>query len=207
MIISDDKRFIFVHIEKTAGTSIGQVLAPYANQRPASRLLSLLRRVGLPRDYHRFRFGVHAPLCDVQAHMPEDRFAAYYKFAFVRNPWDRLVSEYNAALKKKRRRRHARIASFGGFEDFIRYEIRRGKFFQLPRLCGRDGRPAVDFIGRFEAVERDFDVVCQRLGIENRLGKFNVFPHASYRHYYDDKTRELVREFWRPEIEYFGYDF
>jgi hypothetical protein len=190
MMISDERRFIFVHVEKTAGTSIGQVLSAYANPRPMSRASSLLRVMNLPPGYKQFRFRTHAPLTAAQTRMPADLFNSYYKFAFVRNPWDRLVSEYNAAVKKSRRRRHRRIASFESFEQFILYEIRRGKFFQYPRICDLAGNPALDFTGRFERLGQDFSRVCSELGIVGDLGRSNAFPHGQYREYYNVHRRD-----------------
>lgn len=207
MLISDERRFVFVHVEKTGGTSIGQVLSPYAIGRPPSRLHALAARLCHGRDYRHYRYRTHAALADAQARMPGDRYRAYFKFAFVRNPWDRLVSEYNAALRKARKPRHRRIRALDGFHAYVEYEIGRGKFFQYPRICGLDGQPGLDFVGRFESLEDDFRQVCRILGIDASLGRLNAFSHANYREYYDARTRDLVARYWRRDIEQFGYAF
>lgn len=203
MIISDDRNFIFVHVEKTAGSSIGRTLAAHAIERPTSRWYGWLGG----RDYHRVRFGTHAPLRDAQRHMPTPVFEGFFKFAFVRNPWDRLVSEYNAAMVKGRSARHRRIRAMGSFDAFVRYEIRRRKFFQYPRICDALGQPALDFVGRFETLASDFASVCRVLGIAATLPRLNAYAHAGYREYYDDELRELVGLHWRRDIEYFDYAF
>ncbi len=207
MVISDSKKFIFVHIEKTGGSSIRHAIEPFAIPRPVRGGRSLMRVFDLPRDYRRFRFRAHAPLSDAERKMPESAFSEYFKFAFVRNPWDRLVSEYNAALSKGERARHRRLADLEDFEAFIRYEIRRNKFQQAPRLRTRCGALGVNFIGRFETLQRDFAAVCERLDVLVELEHLNRHAHPDYRDYYDAGTRDLVYRYWRDDIDRFGYEF
>jgi len=207
MLLSDSKRFVFVHVQKTAGTSITAALRPYANHNKRTKLGSSLRLFGLPRDYRKYKFRTHAALRDVQRRMPESLFSSYFKFAFVRNPWDRLVSEYNAALTKNRSRRHRRIARLDDFEAFIRYELRRGRLFQYPMILNVDGDVGVDFIGRFESLEDDFRAVCRRIEVDHPLGRCNAYPHRDYREFYSDNTRRLVERGWAQDIELLGYEF
>lgn len=207
MLFSDSKRFVFIHVQKTAGTSVGAALRPYANAEKRSKLGSFLRLFDFPRDYRRYKFRTHASLRDVQRKLPAEVFNGYFKFAFVRNPWDRLVSEYNAALKKHRNRRHRRIARLGDFEAFIRHELKRGRLLQYPMLANRDGEIGVDFVGRFESLDADFDTICRRIGVPNELSHLNAHPHRNYREYYDEGTRRLVAEGWAQDVETFGYEF
>ncbi|MDX1804878.1 MAG: sulfotransferase family 2 domain-containing protein [Alcanivorax sp.] len=207
MLISEHKQFIFIHIEKTGGTSVRAVLREHAIPRPQSRWYSLLRQAGLPRDYRHYRFPTHCGLSLVQSRLPPEDYQRFFKFAFVRNPWDRLVSEYNAALHKHRRRRHRHIAGLETFADYVRYEARRGKLHQAPRVLDRAGNPGLDFVGRYENLAADFAIVCTRLGLANPLPVTNRFPHRPYQEYYDARTRDLVARHWQRDIELFGYQF
>ena len=207
MLISDKKKFIFVHIEKTAGTSITSALKPYSIKRPSSKLYSVLRIMELPKDYRRYRFPKHCGLCEAQKMMPAELYNKYFKFAFVRNPWDRLVSEYNAAIAKNRRHRHRRIKAMRDFSNYVSYEIKRNKLAQLPKLVDQHGNMGLDFAGRFETLHEDFNHICNTLGIDIVLQKLNAFDHPDYREYYTDGTRERVRRHWAQDIEAFNYKF
>ena len=207
MLISDSKEFIFVHVSKAAGSSITHLLEPYSLAKNPSPLASVLRPLGLPRDYRRFRFLTHGPLSAARRVMPADRFGRYFKFAFVRNPWDRLVSEYNAMLRKPHHRRYPRVARLGSFAAYVRHEAPRIVASQAALLAGPEGRVGVDFVGRFETLNADARHVCDRLDIPCDLPHANAHPHADYRTFYDPATVDFVRARWARDVETFGYDF
>lgn len=207
MVISDSKNFLFVHVQKAAGSSIRRLLEPHAVRPARTPWNKVASRLGLQRDYRRAYFSGHAPLRRAEALMPADRFDEIFKFAFVRNPWDRLVSWHSYVLQHPEHRRHRRIAGLGGFEAYVEYEIRRDKISQLAMLSDSKGRLRVDFVGRFETLHEDFEKIRERLGIEGRLVPFNVSRHESYQSYYDPRTRERVARHWAAEIEAFGYEF
>lgn len=207
MLISDSKRFVFIHVPKCAGTSMEAALAPYALSLPRSKWHSLLRRLDLPRDYRRFKFARHAPLRQVERKMPRSAYEGYFKFAFVRNPWDRLVSEYNRTLNEGSRRRHRRVRAMESFMEYLRWQAPRPAAHQHRLLVDSSGDIGVDFVGRFETLERDFERVRQRIAVECELPHLKGYAHAHYRDYYDDEAREFVRRHWASDIEAFGYEF
>jgi hypothetical protein len=207
VLISDDKEFVFVHVPKTGGSSVGAALQPLCSLRNRGRLSAWLRPLGLPRDYHGFRFRRHDPLSVAEGVMPAQRFVRFFKFAFVRNPWDRLVSEYNSVLRLPGHRRHARVRAMGGFKAYLRREAPFVLASQRRLLVDKTGRIGADFVGRFEQIEQDFGSVCARLGIEAALPHLNRHEHGDYRSYYDDESRELVRSHWGEDVVAFDYEF
>ena len=100
---------------------------------------------------------------------------------------------------------------------------------QYDMLHDSNGRLLVDFVGRFERLQQDFDEVCQRLDIDDselphrnpsnkrsrnlkrRVRNF-VFRNGEgdkrhYTDFYDVETHEAVSRLYRRDIETFGYAF
>jgi len=129
----------------------------------------------------------------------------YFKFSFVRNPWDRLVSQF-----------HFNRGKFGmenySFRDHVQafYDDRvvgRGGA-HLAWLVDENNNMAVDFVGRFENLQEDFNIICDKIGIpQQELPRKNATKHKHYTEYYDDETKELVAKKYAEDIEYFGYEF
>lgn len=211
MLISESKKFIFVHIQKTAGRSFEAVLMD-----DISDLKSLS--------------GTHDHAAWVKDEFG-DKWDEYYKVAFVRNPWDRLVSWYSmiqekgdttwykrmTGIGKYNKLRQYVLDNAGSFEEFIyncvdTIDDSDGKksflYNQLDYITDSKGELAVDYIGRFENLVQDSCAVLNNLGIKGAsLPHKNSSKHRHYRTYYSDQTRDLVAERYARDIEYFGYEF
>jgi len=153
------------------------------------------------------QFGEHATADEVKRCLPAEAYNKLFKFAFVRNPWDRLVSRYAHLLRSKDRRRHEFISSLEKFEDFLQWEMQRDSANQFPYVTDEQGNQIVDFVGHYETLAEDFAKVCAKLKIQATLPHANVSEHRDYRTYYTPETREFVAKKFQRDIEMFGYDF
>jgi sulfotransferase famil protein len=208
MLLSLEKNFLFVHVPKTGGTSIARSLDPWILHPPQGRWNKLLCRMHLRRDPQRFMLRVHGGVSYASKVLPNHLFEKTYKFAFVRNPWDRLVSEYSFVLDKPHHPRYKEVRLLADFGEYLRYEKERARGrSQADMLRGPKGEMAMDFVGRFEQLTDDFAQVCQKLQIDASLPHLNRTHHRDFREYYNSADRAYVTKNWRDEIELFGYEF
>jgi hypothetical protein len=233
-VICHPHRCVFIHVPKSAGISIEQVFLGLVGLTWETRAALLLRHnddpaKGPPRLSH-----LTAAEYVSLGYLTQQQFDSYFKFSFVRNPWDRIVSEYKYRRFPVRMDfktylfRHLPAA---GFSDQYTHIIPQYDF-----LFDERGRLLVDFVGRYESLQTDFDEVCGRIGIPatplphaNRSGEAkpplrtlndvkkllrrwlwnlerrHTFPH--YSQYYDEESREFVAHLYRKDIEAFGYSF
>jgi hypothetical protein len=198
-MISHDLRCIFVHIQKTGGSSVRQALRMAQHDLHKHRLARELR-VGYGETY----------------------WHSYFKFAFVRNPWDRLVSwwrmiEQNAAARRPMNGFQRFILSRAStFEQFLwncdeEYHDRDGSKWifrnQMDYISDASGI-TVDFVGRFERLQTDFAMISSRLGLPSlRIPHVNSSAHQHYSEYYSAAAERLVAARFARDIETFGYSF
>jgi hypothetical protein len=138
-----------------------------------------------------------------------------WKFAFIRNPWDRAVSLYAYLKRRGLLGEHEAFRDFAGrlrdrgYDGVGLYNVRGLSTCnpQVEWLRGPDGKLEVDFLGRFESLSKDLAVVYDTLGVDVQLPHLNAEKHTHYRHVYDDVSRELVEEAYREDIEAFDYKF
>ena len=211
MLISHRHRFAFIHVPKTAGSSVAFALWPHTDHVDGYWANRWLDRIGIHVNhyapYHLKKFRTHTPAAILQRQLPADVFADLFKFTFVRNPWDLLVSSYHYLLANGRHHRRRHASRLRSFADYAAYEICRGKMSQTALLTGRDGRLLVDFVGRFESLTSDFAFICQVLDLEASLPRANATRHRDYRSFYDDRLAEDVGRFFAADAERFGYAF
>ncbi len=209
MLISDKKEFIFFHISKTAGSSMRAALTPYSISTPKGRWHSILRRFDLPHDYHKFKFATHTFLSDAEKKLPVDIYKSYFKFAVVRNPWDRLVSGYHSEYGlKPLRNPNKKYKKPIGFNNYIVRQCKR-KNFQIDRITNAVGEVDLDFMLRFECLDTDIKSLEKKLGFEI------VLPHKnrsnrekpSYQDYFDQEMKNYVYKHWAKDIELLEYEF
>jgi hypothetical protein len=185
-MIDHDRRTIFIHQRKVAGSSI---MAAFG--------------IGFENpDSHRFNDGV----LSAEWHARNERERAYFVFSAVRNPFDRLISGWKY-LEATRDRSLLDVLLTPPREGHDYRHLTRPQVAIL-----RDTSAAaliVDDLIRFESLQAGFDAMCNRIGTPRRL-----LPHINrsarergYRHYFDPRTRRIAEEMFAEDLAAFGYDF
>lgn len=206
MLLSHQYNFIFIHIYKVAGTSVKSVLNKYTLPPYESVITKDLQKVGrLPCGTN---YRGHIKAREVRSQLGDETFERFFKFAFVRNPWDWQVSLYEFMLQRESHWQHDVIKNMAGFEDYIEWRVSTQKVLQKKFISDKQGNIIVDFVGRYENLQADFQKVCAKLGIaEELLPHLNQSDRRDYRDYYNKRTKHLISEHFREDIELFGYDF
>ncbi len=198
MIHSAMGRVLFTHVSRTGGAAITNCLYGHF---PDSREL----------------IGQHAPLAAARPDLAA-LFDESFKFAFVRNPWERFVSWY-ALLGRASRPSVADpdSAAWQGFDVFLGSwadqvvrlgPVSRRRLSQWRQLTDADGTLLTDDIGRFETFAEDAPRLLARAGIEQpRPPIINAASHEHYSFYYSEYGRELVASVYPEDVMEFGDEF
>jgi len=217
MLISYSHRFIFFHVTKAAGTSLREALKPYTQELEKFKINRPPTMLGDKPNplYEMWEASLwHAKARDVKQELPEAVYHNFYKFAFVRNPWDWQVSYYHFILQGKSHIRHQLVQSMSGFEEYLEWVIQTKNPFpkgatklQKEIVSDANGQLLVDFIGRYETLMQDFNHICQVLNLQTALPHLNRSQHHNYQSFYSKRTKEMVEEHFKEDIELFGYTF
>lgn len=204
---------LFIHIPKTAGTSIEYALGMHGGEKHigicpgADYQYNPWTLSGTSNNVHTQHYTVKQAKNVLSAKIWESMF----KFTFVRNPWDRFVSAvmFNSSMSTRLDpnismddfKEHAKRASTKIYED--------GHFrAQLDYIVDNNNKSLMDYVGRFEALHEDWDKLCKLLDVDLKLDhRMNSNNSRHYTEYYDSELKELVAKMYAPDIEYFGYEF
>lgn len=208
MIVSHRHRFIFAAVPKTGTHAVRQALREQLGGEDVEQVgLFVNRRFPWP-ELAAVGHG-HFAFHEVRPFVGEQAFASYFKFAFVRNPFDRFVS-YCAFMTRgddlfERRPREVMY-------HFLFRDPPEGHILFQPQsalLTDTDGATMLaDRIGRVEDMQAEYEAICAQIGIPSRqLETVNATRHRDYRHYYDHKLAQGVAQRYARDLAMFGYTF
>jgi Sulfotransferase family len=206
MIVSALHRFIFVAIPKTGTHAVRQALREHMGPQDLEQVgLFVNRRMPIP-DLAKVGHG-HLSLEQVRPYLRTEDFNGFFKFAFVRNPFDRFIS-YCAFMTRE----HGQFDTNpqGVMRHFIDSPPHEHILFQPQHrfVTGADGQLLTDYLGRVEEMQRSYDEAARRIGIPPRqLEKVNASSRRDYRDYYDEALIDGVAKLYARDLELFGYEF
>ena len=210
-MISHDKKCIFIHIPKCGGTSIEDVIWPKDQGRTENDLWMGF----VNRFENKYQTGglQHLLARQVREEVGPDVFSDYYKFAFVRNPWDRIVSQFAYMQQRPDLMDYLGMTAeteFKAYLDLIRLKEHVQWMPQVRFLLDQDGSVLVDRIGRLESFNEDCAQIFAALGLtlDQLPGHANRSKRHSFRYYYSDRESiDMVADLFAEDVDYLGYEF
>ena len=216
-MISHKHKFIYIHIPKAGGTTIENTLFQYASDSFGTRFA---KQNKCYRNKELFNI--------------IEEYSNYYTFTFSRNPYSRIASSYrffkfyNSMSFKSFVNKVCEFIDLGTEKIYkersnnttaLHVNLRKAcnypfndngniGYHILPQSYFVAQKNHINFIGKMENLQEDFNIVCEKIGIpQQKLPHKNKTNHKHYTEYYDDETREIVAEKYAKDIEYFGYEF
>ncbi|MCB9743975.1 MAG: sulfotransferase family 2 domain-containing protein [Alphaproteobacteria bacterium] len=203
-MISDQLRFVFVHLPRTGGTSVETALAPWSRD-----------PVGYAAEGNTVLPHKHASAAELQALLGE-AWSSYLRFTVVRDPWARMLSDYHffretgpklLARFTPRERALTADALALDFDAWLARNAETLRPCQLEALTDAEGELLVNRVLRLERLSADFAALCAELGVRVPLPRKNASRRPPVALAYSPESAALIAELCRPDIERFGYRF
>jgi chondroitin 4-sulfotransferase 11 len=191
------KKLIFVHIPRTGGSNIG-------------------KQLGIPKKRENL-YGVvgktvlqHLTAAEIRSRIGKKRFGEYFKFSFVRNPWSRAASEYRWYVNRTKQNPMSFKEWVLSLDKMLKKQPRVESVFiqhNVPQhtFLYKNGRLLVDFVGRFEDIQKDCDRVCKRINMSEV--DMQQRPLKPYQEQYDAATKDIIATIYSKDIKFFKYEF
>jgi len=183
------KEFVFIHITKTGGTSVVDITG------------RAFRKHFTVREFIKYK--------------GKKNWDRVFKFTVVRNPWDKVVSQYKFRTKTNRSKMKENPISFKNWvikvfrENDKYYYGTRPLIFAPQTYWLRDHTDEInlDYIIRFENLYEEFKEVAEIIGVDPELPHLNATKKSNYQDFYDTETKQIVADWFEDDIANFGYTF
>lgn len=215
--INHDMKAIFIHVHKTGGTYLSYMLHKYYgfknyyirrpdhdqfcfNKKKSTKYINYENRVHGVLMYYKT-----SPYINKKMNMTPQKWDSYYKFCFIRNPYDKIISAWNHV-----NRYNIPFENYLNLKDTCN-DVEYMHLFmpQIRNIINERGLININFIGKFENLEEDFQTVLKNIGFKNIVHevakKMNARPHEHYTKYYNQTILDRVNVLLREDFE--GLDY
>jgi len=218
VLISTSYKFIFLHIPKTAGSSISIALKKYTDPDPHTLLSRITRHLPIVEPVQKAHFRVHDTAAKVIRKLGRPAYEQFFSFSVVRDPFDHTVSHYEY-MKQFRTKRVAEMIRKMEFEEFLEYRMSPKRWYdpifakfpgQAYFVADPDGKILVDRIVPFETVNQELAGIAEQLKLPSfELQHLHKTKSKSakrpYQDYYNPTTEDMVRNYFAKDFKLFGY--
>lgn len=189
MLGCSKKKFVFIHINKCGGSSLIKTIWPV----------------------HKW----HDTVKEVIGLIGEEEYRKIHSFTVVRNPWSKVVSQYNFRKQTNQNELGENPISFKVWLEKTYGNKKDKRYMDDPKmfqsqvewLKDLNGEISVDTILRFENLQKGFDGLKKELGLKGNLKHRNSSRKVDYKTYYDNESAAIVSTFFEEDIKFFGYKF
>lgn len=208
MVISHEHKFLFLAPVKVGTTSIRASLLQYSS-------IDRTKFYKDPSNFYYHKWHINAESAKKHFNDLKLDWDSYFKFSFVRNPWDRAVSWYKYQTKLVNEcesgeresiyyKQYKKLSKLS-FNEWVE-NLKLENFYEF-FMCNSNSI-CLDYIGRFENIQNDFDTICDKINIpKQKLLHKNKSKHKHYTEYYNEETRQIIANKFAKDIEFFNYKF
>lgn len=144
----------------------------------------------------------------IRPYLEDATWRDYFKFGFVRNPYDRFIS---TCFFLHRNDPEFRENPLLNMKQALKNRSFRQRVLVRPQtlqLIDENHELALDYVGRYESLQSSFDAICAKIGVESEaLGHENASQRGNCTDYYDDELQQAVADFYADDLRRFDYQF
>ena len=209
MLISYTKKFIFIHNYKVGGTSIASAFESYGKTTKSYRINKFLDKYTAFKGYKAFRG--HITASELKEEIPGFVFNNFFKFGFVRNPYDWHLSLYNYGKENNKLKEHNIYKSFENFDQYIDWRAQNVTTRQKDFFFDSHNMSLMNYIGRFENLDSEIEQISNKLGISVVIPRMNQSINSKRK--FEEKVTDLspysikiINDLYHDDFDLFGYD-
>lgn len=221
MIISHRLKYVFIHIAKTGGTSIKNILTTNEKFKVDESGWYLGNEHNKKKHDTVCDLFCHASIGETHKYLLSKHYdpKEYFAFTFIRNPWDMIVSHYEYYRQKMSKWKNLlnKIeaikvdASLKSFENFFDVFAKKNTIKWINNRILINDSNVLDFIGKFENIQEDFNTIAQKILKEDyqpiEVPHENKTIRKPYQEYYNETQKQWVEENFQKIIELGEYKF
>ncbi len=203
-MISIENKFIFTHIGRTGGGSIEAALINYGSKKPHTHPYYLNASKTI-----KFEASQHWTSVEERMALGEEVWNQCFRFTIVRNPWDRILSQYRGHVIKEIPGLSFEQYLHRSFVEKVSHDDFRFISPCMDWITDDKGNILVDYIGKFENLQEEFNIICSKLNIPKmNLPQVNInLNKQPYQKYYTSESKELISSVFEKDIKQFNYKF